>query len=415
MVPVWHQTIAPAMSRAGTASDYYRGLQFSHGLGAYCWTTDGRRYIDLVCGQGPVVLGHAHPGVRDAVIRQLGLGTMLPGPGPEWARLKGKLLRLFPHYEDVLPFKTGSEAVSAAIRLCRAFTQRNVILRVGFHGWHDPLVSPYVRCHSYDERTYETSWPVGVPHDSYLSTTRVWHGDDPAALVNQVVSVGEKLAAVLIDPVQLRSPAVETVRRLWEITRQLGVLLIFDESKTGLRVHLRGAQHLLGVDPDLTILSKALANGLPLAVVLGKTDILHLAHAARIKGTFNFEMLAISAAVATVETLEAEDGPKTLNRLGGELLDGLSEAIRATGWEDTISAIPYQWPCLPYIRFLGEALALKEEFFLGLRDRGVLMLRDHMSYVSLALTTEDISTVAAAAADVLRDLASARHRPSESD
>jgi glutamate-1-semialdehyde 2,1-aminomutase len=148
-------------SNEPSASDYTSHLQFSHGIGARCWTTDGREYIDLICGQGPIILGHAHPSVISAVARQLQQGSMLPGPGPAYYRLREALLELYPHTQDMLTFKTGSEAVVAAIRLARAATGRYGVLRVGFHGWHDQLISPYVRCHSYDPTTFETTWPPG--------------------------------------------------------------------------------------------------------------------------------------------------------------------------------------------------------------------------------------------------------------
>ena len=389
------------------SSDHYAHLTFSRGEGARCWTTDGREFLDLICGQGPVVLGHAHPAVTTAVARQLREGTLLPGPGPAFDRLREILLDLYPHTDSVLTFKTGSEAVSAAIRISRAHTGRDTVLRVGFHGWHDQLMSPFVRCHSYDEAQFETNWPTGIPHEAFANLVRVWHGSDPNDLVALVNAIGDKLAAVVVDPVQLRPPAAAVAAvRLAQVVRDKGALLIFDESKTGFRVHLGGVQALYGMTADLTVLSKALANGLPLAAVLGRAELIAQARQARIKGTFCSETTAIAAAVATVETLQAADAPRTLNMLGTQLLDGLTDAIRSANLQGQIAAVPYHWPCMPYVHFTEDSQMLRDAFYAGMLQRGVLMLRDHMNYISLALTHSDIEAIILAASDVLSELGS---------
>jgi glutamate-1-semialdehyde 2,1-aminomutase len=388
-----------------SSSDGYAQLNFSHGSGAYCWTVDGRRYIDLVCGQGPVILGHAHPAVTAAVTHQLQRGILLPGPGPALAELRQAVLDLYPVYDDVLTFKTGSEAVAAAIRLCRAYTGRSKILRVGFHGWHDQLVSPYMRCHSYDETLFERSWPRGVPHIVYRPLTEVWHGFDPAELLSLVRASGESLAAIIVDPVQLRPPGAQSVAvQLAAEARRLGALLVFDESKTGFRVHLGGVQALYGMTADLTILSKALANGLPLAVILGQSQLTGLEASIRIKGTFRFELTAIVAALATIRTLQETAAPQRLAERGAELLDGLNAAFREAGYGRGIRAVPYHWPCLPYIHFKQEAAGLKGAFYRGMLKNGILMMQSHMNYISLALTREDVHAIIAAAKETLPTL-----------
>jgi len=166
--------------------------------------------------------------------------------------------------------------------------------------------------------------------------------------------------------------------------REAGALLVFDESKTGFRTHLGGAQALYGVAADITVLSKALANGLPLAVVLARRQLIELAQQARIKGTFGAETVSIAAALATVEILRSMDAPKLLNQRGAELIEGLSNVIKHLGLQEHVAALPYQWPCMPYVHFSGEKRGLQDAFHRGLVDRGVLMLRDHMSYISLA-------------------------------
>jgi glutamate-1-semialdehyde aminotransferase len=219
--------------------------------------------------------------------------------------------------------------------------------------------------------------------------------------------MGSTLAAVIVDPVQLSlSDASSSVKmkNLVQAVHDAGAVLIFDESKTGFRVHLSGVQGLLGVAADLTVLSKALANGLPLAVVLGRTEVLNLARPARVKGTFGAETASIAAALATLHVLRDKDAPRSLNERGTQLLNGLNDAIRAVGVAERVTAVPYHWPCLPYIYFRGEARSLENAFHDGLVRRGVLMLRDHMSYISLALMPEHVDRVVTAAHQTLREL-----------
>ena len=388
-----------------TSEAYYAHLRFSHGEGARCWTTDGREYIDLICGHGSVLLGHAHPAVTAAVCDQLQRGSLLPGPGPVWDQLRSKLVGLYPHNDDALTFKTGSEAVAAAIRLSRAYTGRQEVLRVGFHGWHDQVVSPLVRCHSYDETQFEESWPPGIPHERYADLITVWNKSDPEELVALVRSKGDKFAAIIVNPVQLRpSTAIDISARLRRAVTDAGAILIFDESKTGFRVHLGGVQALYGVAADVTILGKALANGLPLAVVLGPEALIDMADSARIKGTFSRETAAMAAALATIEVLEAVDAPRVLAERGSHLLEGLMGAIESAKRQGQVDAVPYQWPCMPYIHFSLGADHLRRIFYDLLLDRGVLMLDGHMSYISLAMKKADVIEIVMAVRGALAAL-----------
>lgn len=392
----------PIARAQNSASDYVAHLRFSHGRGALCWTTDGHEYIDLICGQGPIILGHANPAVVDAVARELQNGSLLPSPGPAFYRLEERLLELYPHHEEMLAFKSGSEAVAAAIRLARAHTERSLVLRVGFHGWHDQVISPYVRCHSYDAEYFEQSWPSGVPHSIYAPVMRTWHGNNAHELVNCIRDISGDLAAVIIDPVQI-SPddAVVILPKISQILHRSGALLILDESKTGFRVHMGGVQALYNVTGDLTILSKAIANGLPLAVVLARKDIIKLAQDVRIKGTFGPETASIAAALVTIRILEEEDGPSVLCERGTLLIRRLNDVIQTTGFSPSIVAVPYQWACMPYIHFRGAAADLQTPFHSSMVAKGVLMLRDHMSYISLGLTEGHVECVASAAFETL--------------
>lgn len=394
------------MESIRTASDGFSHLTFVRGAGAYCWTSDGRKVIDLVCGQGPVILGHANEAVTAAVLQQLGRGVLLPGRGPQLEQLTEMVLRHFPHHSALLPFKTGSEATTAAVRLARAVTGRTKVLRVGFMGWHDQMISPYLRCHSYDESRFETSWPVGVTHEAYSELTDFWFGANAPDLIDRVRRQNGQLAAVVLDPVQIRpAQASEALRTLRETLTASGTLLIIDESKTGFRVHMGGAQAVYGVEPDLTVLSKGLANGFPLAAVLGDRDLLQIAGAAQIKGTFRYELASIAASITTVAQLAEFDVPRLLAARGSALIRAINETFVRAGFRPgEAQAVPYHWPAMPYFHFSGGCHELAEPYQRGMLARGVLFMRDHMNYVCAALGEDDVAMIKAASEYTLREI-----------
>jgi glutamate-1-semialdehyde 2,1-aminomutase len=394
------------MTIIGTANDGFSDLAFVKASGAYCWTADGKQVIDLVCGQGPVILGHDDAAVSAAVQRQLARGVLLPGRPPQLDELADLVLRHYRHHEEILLFKTGSEAVTAAIRLARAKTRRTMVLRVGFLGWHDQLVSPYVRCHSYDENTFQQSWPAGVPHSSCADLIDVWHGADPTGLLEVVERHGHELAALVLDPVQLRpAQARQSLALIKDKLAHLGALLIIDESKTGFRVHLGGAQAFYGVQADVTILGKALANGFPLAAVVSDSTTIGAAAAAQIKGTFRYELVSMAASIATLGELARMNVPQVLQDRGASLISALNETFRHSGYEpEMIQAVPYHWPSMPFIRIPPDQTKLAEAYQRGMIARGVVFMRDHMNYVCAVLSDSDIEAVALASADTLRAL-----------
>lgn len=302
----------------------------------------------------------------------------------------------FPGRPGALPFKTGSEAVAAALRLARGATGRHTVLRVGFHGWHDPVVTPHVSWHRYDH-TERTAKEVPAVPPVYGQVMRVWHGSDPDDLVAAIAATPD-LAAVLLDPVELARPMPENARRVLAATREAGALLVLDESKTCLRLGPHGAQGRLGITPDLTVAGKALANGFPLAVVLADAALTSQARKLRIRGTFSYELGALAASIATLRVLREEKAGETLEASGRALLDALNAALAAAGAADRVAAVPYPWPCMPYLAFRDVADAERRDFYSRLTGQGVLMLPNHMNFMSLAHEPRHIAHAAEAVA-----------------
>jgi glutamate-1-semialdehyde aminotransferase len=374
------------------------------GRGGRCWDEHGREYIDYVCGYGPVILGHCNEEVNQAAWEQMKRGALLPSlTHPLLDQLGAVFRELYPYAEKYLLNKTGSEAVASAVRLARAFTGRPKVIRCGFHGWHDPVVTPYLAWHEHEPPGPATE-VLGVAPADGPPHMICWDGEDPQRLEELVRLHRPEIAALLIDPVQLRPPLDEHLRHLRRLADHEGALLILDESKTGFRVSLCGVQGLYQVWPDLTVLSKALANGFPLAAVLGRAEVVGLARRARLKGTYNYELVGVTAALKVVEILRRPGAIERLEQLGTRLITGINDVLGRNGLIEEVTAVPYRWPCLPYIWFRRHSTRtreLRQSFYERLNERGVLLLSNHMNYVCLAHTDRDLDDTLRAVAGAL--------------
>ena len=364
----------------------------ANGQGGRCWDQFGKAYIDFICGHGPVILGHAHTEVNAAVVKQLANGILFPSNSPLYDELSAKLKQLFPYSDETLFFKTGSEAVAAAIRLARAFTGKMKIIRCGFHGWHDAMISPSISWHLYEADPKPPRLIAGIP-PSLSQDVLTWNGEDFQQLVDLCNAHKSEVAALIADPIQIREPVAENLKQLRVLTRDQGMLFILDEIKTGFRVSLGGVQQLYGLEGDLTILSKAIANGFPLAVVLGRKEILSLAPSLRIMGTYNNELVSIAAALMTIAILERPGIIAWLWEAGQQLIDGFNEILERKQLIEDVCAMPYRWSCLPalwYRQRSERAKRLMPVLHRELANQGVLLLANHPNYICAEHTHRDI-------------------------
>jgi glutamate-1-semialdehyde 2,1-aminomutase len=288
------------------ARSYQPRIYVARSSGSHKWLVDGRDLIDYTMGHGALLLGHAHPAVVEAVREQAGRGTHYGAANPleiEWAEL---ITSLVPSAEKVRFTASGTEAVMLAIRVARVATGRDRVVKLQehFHGWSD-VVSPFI-----DENgTIRT--PPGVP-DAVGALTTVVSSTDPAAL--ETALAGRDVAAVILESSgahygrdSLDPAYVVAARAACSAT---GTLLIFDEVVTGFRVAPGGMQSVLGITPDLTVLGKIMAGGLPGGAVVGRSDLLELftsaiAHA----GTYNANPLSAVAGIATLRLI-ADGAPQ---------------------------------------------------------------------------------------------------------
>ncbi len=373
--------------------------QIVRGKGGQVWDDRGTQYIDLILGYGAVAVGHGEEEVVEAVTAQVKRGTMLPGKTREEDRLLASLRELFPHTESASLHKTGSEAVAAAIRMARCAKRRSLIVRCGFHGWHDEMIQLHRRWH--DSRSPDSVPALAVPGVRQGGAPLEWLDGESTSLASILERHRGRIAAVILDPVQIRRRVQEALAEVADLCRRADVLLILDELKTCPRVALGGVQEAYGVKADLTIVGKGLSNGFPFTAVLGPKHIHELRRESRIMGTFNGELSAIAAVSATIEILRREDAPGQLAKLGGRFVNRTNQLLKEQNLQDRAEVWGDPWPCMP--RILVSSV-LEPRLPPRIAEHGTCVLSPHVSFVCLRHTTEQLESSAIAVATAIREL-----------
>jgi glutamate-1-semialdehyde 2,1-aminomutase len=301
----------------------------------YLYDSDGRRYIDFVLGSGPMILGHRHPAVVEAVKMQIERGSTYYALNEPAIRLAEKIQSAVPCAEKVKFCGSGSEATFYALRLARAVTGKQKVLKFegAYHGHHDYAMMSVAPGASRNE-PYPAAIPdtAGIP-GSLLDQVLIAPFNDLQATKELLEKHASEVAAVIVEPqCRLLDPQPGFLEGLREVTRRLGIILIFDEVVTGFRLAWGGAQEYYGVVPDLACYGKIIGGGYPLAAVAGPADILELSNPRKsghdpqstyISGTLNGNPLAATAGLATLIELEKPDCYARLNALGARMRDGL--------------------------------------------------------------------------------------------
>jgi glutamate-1-semialdehyde 2,1-aminomutase len=351
------------------------------GRGCRIWDVDGREYVDFVCSFGPIVLGHAHPKVEAAVEGQRALADCQNGPSPRMVELAERLVDLVPHADWAMFQKNGTDATTLAVSIARAATGRRKVLlaRGAYHG-SAPWCTPR---------------PAGTtPEDRAHLLPFVYN--DVASVEAAAAEAGADLAAVLVSAfrhdARFDQEACDPVfaRGVRALCDRLGAVLILDDVRAGFRLHLGGSWEPLGVRPDLSAYSKAIANGYPLAAVVGRDALRDAAREVFATGSFWFAAVPMAAALATLEALESERAIERMTRAGSLLRAGLERQARTHGLRITQSG-PVQ---LPFLSFVGDVLAgtfERANVFTGeAARRGVWLHPWHNWFLSSAHADEDV-------------------------
>ncbi|MEO8158494.1 MAG: glutamate-1-semialdehyde 2,1-aminomutase [Betaproteobacteria bacterium] len=308
---------------------------FARGNGAYVWDADGRRYIDYVGSWGPMVLGHAHPQVVQAVQDAATRGLSFGAPTESELEMAQLIVNCLPSMQQVRLVSSGTEATMSAIRLARGFTGRPKIVKFEgcYHGHADSLL---VKAGS-GALTLGQPSSAGVP-DEITAHTMVLDYNDPAMLEAAFAAHGDSIAAVIVEPVagnmNLVKPTAEFLTALRDMCPRYGALLIFDEVMTGFRVGLQGAQGLFGITPDITTLGKVIGGGLPVGAFGGRRDIMQsIAPLGPVyqAGTLSGNPVAVAAGLATLKLVQAPGFFERLTANTTKLVERLQAVARDAG------------------------------------------------------------------------------------
>jgi glutamate-1-semialdehyde 2,1-aminomutase len=380
-----------------------------HAAGARLWDADENEYIDYVCSWGALILGHAHPKVVEAVSRQARRGTSYGMPTELEVDLASSIRKALPSCEKVRFVSSGTEATMSAVRLARAATGRDLLIKFEgcYHGHSDSFLSEA----GSGLATLGIASCPGVPEALAALTLNAPY-NDAAAVEKLFLENPNKIAAVIVEPVAanmgLVPPADGFLINLRELTTRHGALLIFDEVITGFRVCYGGAQTLFGMTPDLTTLGKIIGAGLPVAAYGGRKDLMdRVAPLGPVyqAGTLSGNPLAMSAGIASLELLAASGFYESLDARAKRLGDGIASVLRETGAAVTAA----RFGSLLTLFFSSERVKNYADakkcdttrfaaFFRAMLERGIFLAPSQFEamFVSSAHTDADIDRTVAA-------------------
>jgi glutamate-1-semialdehyde aminotransferase len=340
-------------------------------------TADGRDLLDWTMALGAVGLGYGHPRVVEAVERAVRDGAVGPLPHRLEVEIAERLCAAYPGAEQARFLKTGAEAVAAAVRIARTATGRERVVHAGYQGWLDG-----------------PTHGAGVPPATAALWAAVPFDDVPA--LEDAVARGEAPAAIVLEPVVERAPSGAWLAAARRLAHE-GTVLIFDEIKTGFRLGRGGAAERWGVTPDLAVLGKALANGFPLAAIVGRADLMARVTNTWISSTLATEWVALAAAGAVLDVWDETDVARHLADIGRVALDGLAPLAASRAF--TTCGLPEMW-------FLSFADPSRERrFLLGCVEKGVLLKRGGYNFPSLSHERRDVDETLSVVRAVLAEAA----------
>ncbi|MDO8666710.1 MAG: aminotransferase class III-fold pyridoxal phosphate-dependent enzyme [Gemmatimonadales bacterium] len=324
--------------------------------GARVGAADGRVLLDWTMALGAVGLGYGHPAVVEAVARAARDGGVGPLPPVLEVEIAERLGSAYPGAEQARFLKTGAEAAQAAVRIARVATGRERVVYCGYHGWLDgPTAGSGVPA------AVARLW-TSVPFDDVAALEREITGDDPPA-------------AIVLEPVVECAPSPAWLEAARALATERRIVLVFDEVKTAFRLAKGGAAERWGVQPDLAVLGKALANGFPLAAVVGRADLMARFRETWVSSTLATESVSLAAAGAVLDVWEREDVAVHVRRIGGRMLEEL-KGVGSGEWD--LLGLPEMW----MLRFRDAER--ERRFLLACVERGVLLKRGAYNFPSLA-------------------------------
>ncbi len=361
--------------------------------GASIQDIDGNWYVDLVNSLAAITIGYGDRDISRAVKKQLSKGVIYSLPGTLEAEVASLIIELVPSAELVRFGKNGTDATSAAIRLARAYTGRDLLAVCGYHGWQDWYIG-------------STTRDKGVPAAT-KSLTKSFKFNDINSLSELISKSPQKFAAVIMEPMNVCFPEKNFLQEVRRLCDDNGIVLIFDETITGFRFASGGAQELFNVIPDLATFGKGIANGFPLSAVVGKRQIMREMEEIFFSGTFGGELLSLAAAKVVLERHKNEDVTGNLTEKGENLRNEVELMIQKNNLQNvlTLSGHP-TWVFLNWTPTDQYSVdELKTFFMQEMFQKGVLVLNAHN--ISLAFGRKELQIVLKAYSETLQNLSSA--------
>lgn len=414
---------------AGGVSSEFRkynhphAIFYTHGKGSRIYDVDENEYLDFTLSQGPLILGHSHPKVLQAVSEYSEKGQIFAGQHIREIMLAELLNEIIPSAELMRFCLDGSEAVQTAFRVARAKTGRQKFLRFEghYHGWMDNVCwgisAPSENALGSHENPEVFPWSQGLP-DSSKDEFIILPWNDLDLFEKTVAERHGEIAAVITEPVMCNSgcilPEKGYLEGLRKICSQYGIALIFDEVITGFRLSLGGAQEYFGITPDLSVFAKAMGSGYPISAIAGKREWMSLIEDARVihAGTMNSSNPTVAAALATIEVLRSEQPYNRMFEYGKKLMDGLKKAAEKTGHDLLVQgpgpmftiAFTKLGKVSNYRETLGLDKAKLSQFIAGMHDNNIRIIGRGLWYISAAHNGEDIQTAIETAEKVLAEM-----------
>jgi len=378
---------------------YYRKAK-----GCEIWDLDNKHYYDLsIMGIGTCPLGYSHEDVNAAVIEAVQQGSMTTLNCPEEVELTERLLALHPWADMARYSRSGGEACAIAVRIARAFTQKDKVAICGYHGWHDWYLAANLSDHkNLNALLLPGLDPAGVPQNLVNTAVTFTYGDI-ASFQKVLEQHKNELGVIIMEVARHSAPDMKFMNTVREAATALNIVLIFDEVSSGFRLNTGGIHLLYDIQPDLVVLGKALGNGHPIAAVLGKREIMQAAQQTFISSSYWTERVGYAAALATLRVFERDAVPQKLIEKGKKIRAGLQAIFTREQLDFEMLGLD----SVQIIAFKGEdRLVAKSVYTQEMLKAG--FLAGNVIYVSLAHTDEIIEKFLNTASKVFKTIAQAR-------
>lgn len=414
------QVIAGGVSSEFRKYNHPHAIFYDRAMGSRIWDIDGNEYLDFTLSQGPLILGHSHPEVLQAVTEYSATGQMYAGQHLREVELAELLQRLIPSAELLRFCLDGSEAVQTAFRVARARTGRRKFIRFEghYHGWLDNvawgLSAPTPEAMGPLEQPTAFPWSQGIsPMSREEFIILPWN--DPEGLRRTLAEHHEDVAAIITEAVMCNNgcnlPVPGFLQEIRTLCDQYGIAFIMDEVITGFRLSLSGAQTYFNVTPDMSVFAKAMGSGYPISAVVGRREWMSLIAESKVihAGTMNAGQPSVAAALATISILERDAPHARMFALGQRLMSGLRQAAADAGHQMLVqgpgpmfvTAFTDRDVFRDYRDTLTADRARLGRFVAGMHDAGVRVIGRGLWYISAVHTDAEIDHAISTARDVL--------------